>query len=225
MQINTIIFDMDGVLADSETLWNDIDAAMLKEHGVTYAGEYKQHVLGKSFALSLQFYKEQFNLSPTVEELVVRRTAIAADYYGNHIEMFPDAPHVLQTLRDNNLRIGMATSSVSELAHAFLARHKLRDFFDTIVGGEEVQHGKPSPDIYLRAAQKLGAQPSQCLVVEDSLAGVQAGKSAEMLVAAIPDEAFADRRDYQGRADFILNNLGEVLGVVEELQNAKPTPA
>jgi HAD superfamily hydrolase (TIGR01509 family) len=219
MNINTVIFDMDGVLADSETLWNDIDAAMLAEHGVTYAGEHKHHVLGKSFALSLQFYKDQFNLSPTIEHLIERRSAIAADYYATRIEMFPDAPHVLQTLKDKGLRTGIATSSVSTLALAFLERHKLRHFFDVVVSGEEVEHGKPNPDIYLRAAQKLDTQPAQCLVVEDALAGVQAGKSAGMTVAAIPDPLFANPRDYEGKADFILDSLGEVLGVVERLQS------
>lgn len=221
MNINSVIFDMDGVLADSETLWNDIDAAMLAEHGVTYAGEHKHHVLGKSFSLSLQFYKDQFNLEPGIEHLTERRIAIATDYYASRIEMFPDAPHVLQTLRERGLRIGMATSSVSTLALAFLERHKLRQFFDTVVGGEEVEHGKPNPDIYLRAAEKLEAQPAQCLVVEDALAGVQAGKSAGMTVAAIPDPEFADARDYEGKADFILARLGEVLGVLDELQSSE----
>ena len=221
MNINTVIFDMDGVLADSETLWNDIDAAMLAEHGVTYAGEHKHQVLGKSFALSLQFYKEQFGLLCTIEHLTERRIVIATDYYASRIEMFPDAPHVLQTLRERGLRIGMATSSVSTLALAFLERHKLRDFFDTIVGGEEVEHGKPNPHIYLRAAEKLEAQPTQCLVVEDALAGVQAGKSAGMTVAAIPDPHFADARDYEGKADFILTRLNEVLRVLDELQASR----
>jgi HAD superfamily hydrolase (TIGR01509 family) len=221
MNINTVIFDMDGVLANSETLWNDIDGAMLAEHGVTYAGEHKHQVLGKSFGLSLQFYKDQFNLQPSIEHLTERRISIATDYYAKHIEMYADAPHVLQTLRERGLRIGMATSSVSTLALAFLERHKLRDFFDTIVGGEEVEHGKPNPDIYLRAAEKLEAQPTQCLVVEDSLAGVQAGKSAAMTVAAIPDPQFADARDYKGKADFILTRLDEVLGVLDELQSSR----
>jgi beta-phosphoglucomutase-like phosphatase (HAD superfamily) len=109
MNINTVIFDMDGVLADSETLWNDIDAAMLAEHGVTYAGEHKHQVLGKSFTLSLQFYKDQFNLEPGIEHLTERRIIIATDYYANHIEMFPRcAPCSANTAR-RGLRIGMAT--------------------------------------------------------------------------------------------------------------------
>jgi HAD superfamily hydrolase (TIGR01509 family) len=194
---------------------------MLAEHGVTYAGEHKHHVLGQKLRAVAAILQRPVQPRTRHRASHERRIAIATDYYASRIEMFPDAPHVLQALRERGLRVGMATSSVSTLALAFLERHKLRDFFDTVVGGEEVEHGKPNPDIYLRAAQKLEAQPSQCLVVEDALAGVQAGKSAGMTVAAIPDPHFADARDYEGKADFILTRLNEVLRVLDELQASR----
>jgi len=220
MTIDTILFDMDGVLADSELLWNDIDAALLAEHDIVYAGEHKHQVIGKSFSLSLQFYKEHYGLKPEIEELSRRRHLIASDYYANRIERFEDALETLQTLQSQKLRIGLATSTLNSLALAFLDRHNLRDFFEAITTGEEVEHGKPYPDIYLKAAQKLDASPSRCLVVEDSLAGVQSGKSAGMTVAAIPDARFADALDYKDKADFILERLGEVPNIIRVLNEA-----
>jgi HAD superfamily hydrolase (TIGR01509 family) len=198
------------VLADSEPHWDWIDADLLREHGFVYAGEHKQQVLGKSFALSLQFYKDTYGLQPTIAQLIERRQEIAADYYAQRIEAFEDAPGVLRALRARGLRIGLATSSLSKLAGSFLERYNLREFFDAVTTGEEVVHGKPHPDIYLRAAAKLDAMPEVCLVVEDSLAGVQAGRDAGMTVAAIPDPRYVDAADYNDKADYVLSRLSEV---------------
>lgn len=211
--IQAVLFDLDGVLADSEPHWDLIDADLLREYGVVYAGEHKQQVLGKSFALSLQFYKDTYGLQPTIAELIARRQEVAADYYAQRIEMFEDAPGVLRDLRARHLRIGLATSSLSKLAGSFLERCHLRDFFDAITTGEEVERGKPHPDIYLRAAAKLDAAPHKCLVVEDSLAGVQSGRDAGMTVAAIPDPRYVDAADYTDKADYVLSRLSEVVGL------------
>src|SRR5262245_32620890 len=109
-RIEAILFDMDGVLADSEMMWNAIDGAMLAECGVAYRGEHKEHVLGKSFTLALEFYKEAFDLPQSIEHLGARRTAIAIEYYSAKIDVFPDVPAVLKALRERGLRLGVATS-------------------------------------------------------------------------------------------------------------------
>lgn len=214
---------MDGVLADSETLWTDIDATMLAEYGVSYAGEYKHNVLGTSFPLALGFYKDTFKLRQSIEELISRRQTIAAEYYATRIEIFSDAPTVLHSLRAMKLRIGLATSSLSVLALPFLERHRIIGFFDVLVTGEEVERGKPHPDIYLRAAQKLGVAPERCLVAEDSLAGVAAGKSAGMTVAAIPDPRFVRVEDYTELADYVLSRLSEVTTLASHLRVTQPS--
>lgn len=207
MKLQAVIFDLDGVLADSEPRWNDIDAALLKEFGAEYNPADKQQVLGKSFPLAIQYYKQTYSLEPEIEALMRRRSEIAAVYYAEHIDIFAAAPAVLEALRRQGLQIGLATSSVSDFVIPFLTRHNLIGFFDQIVTGEEVKHGKPSPDIYLRAAQKLAIDPSHCLVVEDALAGIQAGKSAGMTVVGIPDPRFVDVAQYAGKADYLIGEL------------------
>lgn len=209
-EFQAVLFDLDGVLADSEPMWNEIDGALLAEYGVTYGGEYKHVVLGKSFQLALQFYKDTFNVRAEVEEMALRRTQIATDFYARRIPMFAEAPVVLRQLRDAGLKIGLASSSVRALVVPFLERHDLKKYFHALTTGEEVERGKPNPDIYLRAAQKVEVEPRYCLVVEDALSGVAAGKSAGMTVVAIPDARFVDPALYVERADALLARLAEL---------------
>ncbi len=205
-----VIFDLDGVLADSEPWWNEIDATLLAEYGVRYRGEYHRDVLGVSYQLAVEFYKKTFGLSVPTDEMMRRRGEIAIDFFANRIGLFPSAKPVLEELRQMRLLLAVATSSVGASARPFLDRHELTQFFEVIVTGQEVEHGKPHPDIYLRAAEKLRVTSDACLVIEDSLSGITAGKAAKMRVAAIPDARFVDPRDYANEADYILSNLSEI---------------
>src|SRR5947199_7290686 len=153
--IRAVIFDLDGVLADSEPSWNKIDKKLLAEYGVTYRGEHHRNVLGVSYRLAVEFYKKAFGLSVSTEEMMRRRAEIAIEFFVNRVGLFPSAKEVLQELQRMNLSLAVATSSVSASARPFLERHKLTSFFDVIVTGDEVERGKPHPDIYLLAPRRL----------------------------------------------------------------------
>ena len=209
-----VIFDLDGVLADSEPWWNQIDAKLVAEHGVTYRGEYHQNVLGVSYRLAVEFYKKAFGLSASTEELMRRRGEIAVDFFAHRVGLFPSAKAVLQELRQMKLRLAVATSSVAASAHPFLDRHGLTKFFNVVVTGDEIERGKPHPDIYLCAAEKLGVSATECLVIEDALSGITAAKAAGMRVAAIPDARFVDAREYKQKADYLLGSLSEIPSLV-----------
>jgi beta-phosphoglucomutase-like phosphatase (HAD superfamily) len=116
-----------------------------------------------------------------------------------------------------NLRLAVATSSVSASARPFLDRHQLTAFFDVIVTGDEIERGKPHPDIYLRTAEKLGLPADACLVIEDALAGIAAAKAANMRVAAIPDRRFVDPHAYQKEADYVLESLSEIPALIRRV--------
>ena len=213
-----VIFDLDGVLADSEPWWNEIDAKLLSEYGVIYRGEYHREVLGVSYRLAVEFYKKAFGLSASVEELMRRRGVIATEFFANRVGLFPSTKRTLERLREMKVRLAVATSSVSASARPFLDRHELTPFFDVIVTGDEIERGKPDPDIYLRAAKKLGIGADACLVIEDALSGIAAGKAAGMRVAAIPDRRFVDARDYEKEADYVLGNLLEIPALVRRVR-------
>jgi HAD superfamily hydrolase (TIGR01509 family) len=212
-----VIFDLDGVLADSEPWWNEIDAKLLAQYGVRYRGEYHQNVLGVSYRLAIEFFKKAFGLSASADELIQRRGEIATEFFANRVGLFPPAKEVLQALRRMNLRLAVATSSVSASARPFLDRHQLTAFFDVIVTGDEIEHGKPHPDIYLRAAAKLNVVADACLVIEDALAGIAAAKAAKMRVAAIPDRRFVDPHEYEKEADYLLGSLSEIPSLIRRV--------
>ena len=217
---SAVIFDLDGVLADSEPWWNQIDAKLLAEHGVSYRGEYHRNVLGVSYRLAVEFYRNAFHISASVEELMRRRGEIATDFFANRVGLFPSVKTTLEQLREMNLRLAVATSSVSASARPFLDRTGIRSLFGVVVTGDEVQRGKPHPDIYLRTAKRLGSSPEECLVIEDALAGVSAAKAANMRVAAIPDTRFVDPREYEMKADYVLGSLSEIPALIRRISAA-----
>ena len=214
---HAVIFDLDGVLADSEPWWNRIDAKLLAEHGVIYRGEFHRSVLGVSYRLAVEFYKNAFHISAPAEELMRRRGEIALDVFSNSVGLFPSAKSALEQLREMKLPLGIATSSVSASACAFLERTGIRSFFNAVVTGDEIQRGKPHPDIYLHTAKKLGIIPEACLAIEDALSGVAAAKVANMFVAAIPDTRFVDPREYEKRADYVTENLSEIPALIQRV--------
>jgi HAD superfamily hydrolase (TIGR01509 family) len=215
--LSAIIFDLDGLLADSEPWWNQIDAKLLAEYGVKYCGEYHQNVVGVSYRLAVEFYKKAFGLSVPTEDMMRRRGEIATEFFANRVDLFPNVKEVLKELRQMKLHLAVATSSVSASARPFLDRHQLSGFFEVIVTGEEVQRGKPAPDIYLCAANKLGIPADACLVVEDALPGLAAARAANMRVAAIPDRRFVDPREFEKEADYVLASLKELPALVRKL--------
>ncbi len=217
--ILAVLFDCDGVIADSEESWNEIDREHLNFYGVPdYRGEHKPQVIGKSFALAGGFYRDLFKIETPLEEMIEQRTGVAAKFYAETIPTFESVADVLGELRERGLKLALATSSVGRLIHPFLERNNIAQFFDFVVTGEQVEHGKPHPDIYLKAAAGVGTDPAQCLVVEDALAGLQAGRSAGCRTVAIPDSRWLDPKEFEGKADFQIANLRELLGIVDELR-------
>jgi len=217
VKLSAIIFDLDGVLADSETWWTQIDAKLLAGYGVTYHGEHHQNVVGVSYRIAVEFFKKTFDLSAPSEEMMQRRGEIATEFFADRVGLFPDVKEVLEELRQMKLRLAVATSSVSASARPFLDRHHLTAFFEVIVTGEAVEHGKPEPDIYICAAKQLGIPVDKCLVIEDALPGVAAARAAKMRVAAIPDRRFVDPADYEKKADYVLNSLKELPALIRQV--------
>ena len=154
-----------------------------------------------------------------------RRGEIATDFFANRVGLFPSAKTTLEQLREMKLRLAVATSSVSGSARPFLDRTGIRSLFGVVVTGDEVQRGKPHPDIYLRTAEKLGISPEACIVIEDALAGIAAAKAANMRVAAIPDGRFVDPRKYEKEADYVLGSLSDIPALIRRVSaagNEKP---
>src|SRR5438477_13218696 len=145
---------------------------------------------------------------------------IATEFFANRVGLFASVKEVLEELRQMKLHSAVATNSVSASARPFLDRHELTGCFEVIVTGEEVERGKPAPDIYLCAAKHLGIPADACLVVEDALPGIAAAKAAKMRVVAIPDRRFVDPREYDKKADYVLGSLKELPTLIRALASS-----
>jgi len=204
------IFDMDGTLVDSMGLWVEIDRAFLAKRGMPMPDNYRDYVASvvplnpmESAAHAIKF----FGLSDTVEEVHREWNERALDAYSNKIKMKANAKELLQNLKSKGAKMAIATSSPEILCMPALRRHEILDLFDAICMSEEVGCGKNKPDVFLLAAKRLGFEPKNCIVYEDSLIAIKTAKSIGMTVCAVYD-ASADNEweEIQQIADYIIDD-------------------
>ncbi|MCC8137427.1 MAG: HAD family phosphatase [Clostridiales bacterium] len=207
-----VIFDLDGTLMDSMSLWSDIDMEYLGRYGQTIPEDLSVAIEGMSFTETAQYFKERFSLPCNVEEIKQEWNRMAYQKYAYEVQLKPGAARFLRYLRDREVPAAIASSNSQELIRASLAHHQVSDCFDRIVTACEVAKGKPAPDIYLYAAGLLGVKPDDCLVFEDVPMGVQAAKNAGMRVCAMEDDFSASRRELTRQlADYYIRSFDEVL--------------
>lgn len=208
MQALGILFDLDGLLVDSEPLWSEADAAFLSARGVSPGPGLKSLLMGTGQLESSRALKERYGLEETVEEIAAGRLALVEGLYRTRLEPRPGVPEVLVRFSRAGWRLALATSSPERLVKVVFARFPWKDDFGAVASGDEVERGKPSPDLFLLAARRLGLSPSSCLVVEDAPAGVAAARAAGMRSVAVPDPRFHRRE--QLPADLVLDSLANL---------------
>lgn len=195
--IDAVIFDMDGSLVDSMWMWRAIDIEYLGRFGIPLLESLQADIEGMSFRETALYFKEHFPIPNSVEEIMQTWNRMAWDKYIYEVPLKEGIPEFLKGCKENGIALGIATSNSRELAENVAQVHRLRDYFTCIVTGSDVEYGKPAPDIYLKAADELMAAPARCLVFEDIVAGILAGKNAGMRVCAVADaysEPDADRK-------------------------------
>lgn len=205
-----VIFDLDGSLVDSMWLWDAIDKEYLGRFGIEIKGRttLKKDIEGMSFHETALYFKEKFPIPDSIEQMKADWNQMAWDKYAWEVPLKPGIPDFLEGCRRNGILLGIATSNSRELVENVLGVHHLRDAFSAIVTGSEVTKGKPAPDIYLRAAQELGVDPGDCLVFEDILPGLMAGKNAGMTICAVSDADSADTwEEKKTLADYAIENF------------------
>ena len=165
-----------------------------------------------SFSEGAAYFKERFGLPITVEEIREIWIGMSIEKYRTSVPFKPGAEAFLKELRARGIRIGIATSNERGIVDTVLRALKAERYFDAITTGCEVAAGKPSPDIYLEAAKRVGADPSECMVFEDVPAGILAGKRAGMVVCAVEDAASRRLEGEKRRlADYYIRDYEELL--------------
>ena len=207
--IEAVIFDMDGILVDSEPVWNEARKQLASRLGKTWTSKDHEAVMGVSTAEWVEYMLKRLNpeMAPReIEEEIVKR--MVALYQ----KKIPFMPHAVQTvnLAKSLYPIGLASGSVRKLIDTVTSSNELIHKFEVILSADQVDRGKPHPDVYLKTADLMGVQPANCICIEDSGNGVLAGKAAGMKVIAVPDERFPPVKEKLEQADIVLASLAEI---------------
>ncbi len=207
--IDTVIFDMDGVLIDSEPIHWKVNQDYFASIGAPIPDdEYSDRFVGLPLDKMLEHIRETRGIERSIEEMF-------SESMENHLEAFssadlvavPGVAELIRTLKGKGLNLAVGSSSASKLIDIILTKIGLREYFTHTVSGFEVKNGKPSPDIFLEVASRFNAHPDRCLVIEDSALGVQAAKRANMKVVGVLNSTSGNQNLSQ--ADLIIHGFTE----------------
>ena len=209
MRFAAVIFDMDGVLVDSEPMHLDAMREVLRPYGVPYTDEENEQFFGFTDLEVFRILRERHGRLPDARELAHRRAELLVRQTRERTVPMRGIPEVPRRLRALGYRLAVASSSAVEVIEATVEVLGLAPVFEALVSGLEVGRGKPAPDVFLETARRLALPPRDCLVVEDSRNGLLAAKAAGMACAAVPCPA--TRHEDFSEADFRLATLPELL--------------
>jgi putative hydrolase of the HAD superfamily len=213
--IRGVIFDMDGVIIDSNTFhYNNWNGYFEDRFKVTLPKEEFSLKLGESHRHFTEYFADKYAPNSDIKK-------IEKDIYQRYIDIREKIPlkqgvkKTLEKLKKNKFKIALATGANKEAAHHIIERFELKDYFDFVIAGDEVKRAKPNPEIFLKAAEGLNLRPEECVVIEDALMGLQAAKSAGMKCIMVEDE-ITKYQDHS-RADAKISSLIMILDVLKDI--------
>ena len=207
-----VLFDLDGTLVDSMWMWKDIDMEYLGKYGITLPPELQEYIEGMSFSEVSAYFKEAFGIKESLEEIKSEWVSMAKYKYTHEVPLKPGALRFLKHLKEQGIPMGIATSNSRDLLDAVLEALEISPYFDCCMTSCEAGAGKPAPDIYLKVAKILKTEPKDCLIFEDTPAGILAGNRAGIPVCAMADENSAGRKDQiLQMADYYAETFDQVL--------------
>ena len=204
-----VVFDLDGVIVDSEQVWDEVREQYARETGGTYGPTATRDMMGMSAPEWSRYMAETVGVPGTPDEI---NAAVVARMLARYGEEPPLIPCAVEAVRDvaERFPVGIASSSNPELIEVVLRVTGLSGVVGVAVSSQEVARGKPAPDVYLEAARRLGVDPQRCVAVEDSENGIRSAKAAGMTVIAIPNPHFPPSDDALALADATLASITEL---------------
>jgi len=207
--IAAVVFDLDGVLLDSEQVWDEVREELVKERGGRWHDRAQTEMMGMSSIEWSRYMHDELGVPDPPQEIsadVVRRLE---EVYRQRLPLIDGAHEAVERLAAR-WPLGLASSSNREVIDLVLDLSGLARFFRVTVSSEEVPRGKPEPDVYLEAARGLGVPPERCAAVEDSHNGIRSAKAAGMRVIAIPNQHYPPGEEALALADVTLSSLAEL---------------
>lgn len=208
--IACVIFDLDGVLVDSEIWWDEVRATFAATHGRTWTAADQRAVMGANSPGWARIMRDRLDLDLDVRE--IERAIVDGVVERYRREGAPRIDGAVEAVRriGADWPVAVASSAHAAVISAALEAIGLTDQFAVIVSSDEVPHGKPAPDVYLEAARRMGAEPSACLVIEDSFNGVRSAKAAGMTVVLVPNHSVPPAPGTAELADAVIASLVEL---------------
>jgi len=214
-RLEAVLFDMDGVIIDSEPLWSKAEQQLLARRNLAYSPELKAVMMGLDSSEAVGYLIKHYDLQESLGEVVEERNQLIAGLFRQFLQPMPHALQLVRSVRAAEIKTGLASSSPKELVDLALGRLNITGLFDLILSGDQVVRGKPAPDMYLTAARELGVSQENCLVIEDAPHGVAAAKAAGMCCLAISTSV---NESVLEAADKVVKGFYEVnLALLQEL--------
>lgn len=214
--IKAVIFDMDGLMIDSERVTYEGYVLECGKLGLVMEKEFYKKVLGHTIPEIFQMFRDKFGESFPMEEVLKKVHLYMDDLFVKEgIPVKEGLRELLKYLKDHGYKTVVATSSDRSRVDRILKMAGLEEYFDDSICGDEVKNGKPNPEVFLKACEKAGVEPEEALVLEDSEAGISAAYAARIPVICVPDMKYPEE-EFAGKASKIVNSLTEVLKMFEE---------
>lgn len=217
--IEAIIFDMDGVIFDTERLYLEAWNIVFSGYDLTMTKELYTSVMGRGRQMVKEIFKENYGQDLPVEEMYVERDRVLEELMKN-VPLKKGVKELLTYLQGEGYKIALATSSKKERVNYNLNKYNLKNRFNEIVCADDITKFKPNPEIFLKAAEKLGVSNDKCIVIEDSPAGLKAGFAAGMYVINVPDLKVPDKEMLEHSHE-IVDNLLEVKALIKKQAKTK----
>lgn len=212
-RIDAVVFDLDGVLVDSEPVWTEVRRGFVRSHGGRWVDGADRRMMGMATAEWAGYLHDDLGVDLPVPEIADEVVAAMAARYADAVPLLPGAAGAVERVA-RRWPLGLASSSPFRLIGPTLEAAGLASWFRVTVSTEEVGPGKPAPDVYLEAARRLGTAPERCAAVEDSTNGLRSARSAGLRVVAVPTRSYPPDRAELARADAVIGSLDELTDAV-----------
>ena len=214
--IEAVIFDLDGVLIETEEIWDEVREAFVRERGGRYDAGAQRAMMGMSSLEWSRYIHDELGVADPASKISAEVVRRMEGRYRERLPLIDGAVAAVERLAQR-WPLAVASSSNRPLIDAVLELSALAPYFGATVSSEEVPRGKPAPDVYLEAARRLGVEAATCAAVEDSHAGIRSAKTAGMRVVAIPNRSFPPDDDALAQADVVLRSLAELTPAAVEV--------